>query len=105
MSQEELDDELGQRVAQLQSSHGMTEAVSYNIWGAAVTATRAFDKVTIKLEPALNRIFVSIQLRWWASFGKFKPLHKAWLHRAEKRCQEQCPPNWRLLVFYEKGDK
>ena len=100
-----LQDELNEKVAQI-SSGGFqaAEHMSYAIWGAAVTATRAFDKVTLKIDPNTQRIFVAIRVRWWARYKKFKPLRDAWLRRAEKRCQEQLPENWKLLVYYEKGD-
>lgn len=101
----DLDEELQNRMPGLGSSQGMVEQISYMIFGAAVTATRAFDKVVVKVEPEVNRIFVSITLRWWANFGRFKPLHAAWLHRAEKRCLEQTPTGWKLLIYYEGQKK
>ena len=104
MSQEELDNEISNRVSQLSGSHNMAEQVSYMIFGAAVTTTRAFRKVVIKVEPELNRVFVSVRLRWPFQGKRFKPLQDAWLKRAEKRCKEHCPTGWRMLIYYTQGD-
>ena len=80
----------------------MAEQVNYAIWGAAVTTTRAFDKVTLTIDPNINRVFVKIKLRWFANSKRLKRLHDAWLARAERRCKEHLPENWKLLVYYEK---
>ena len=80
----------------------MTEILSHNIWGAAVTTTRAFEKVVLKVDTNTNRIFISVQLRWWARFKRFDLLKKAWLTRAEQRVKEQVPEGWKFLIYYEK---
>jgi len=107
MSGEELDEEIGSRLGlgQITGAGGQTEQVSFIVWGAAVSTTRAFENVTIKIDPDNIRIFVAIRLRWWAKFDKFKPIHDAWLRIAEKRCKEHGPSGWKYLVYYEKkGD-
>lgn len=105
MSQE-LEEEIQSRLPNVGGTpQGMVEQISYMIFGAAVTATRAFDKVVVKVEPEVNRIFVSITLRWWAKSPRMKKLHDAWLHRAEERCKEQVPTGWKFLVFYESEKK
>jgi hypothetical protein len=92
-------------------SHGvssqteMTEIVSYNIWGAAVTTTRAFDKVTLKLDANTCRVFVCVSLRWWARFDKFKRLQDAWIKHCERRVEECLPTGWKSLVYYEKNNQ
>jgi hypothetical protein len=86
----------------LSPQNDMAERVSFLIFGAAVTTTRAFDKVSIKIDSNNNRIFVAIRLKWFLSFKKFEKLHHIWLSRAEKRCKEVAPEGWNLLCYYEK---
>lgn len=74
--------------------------VSYFIWGAAVTTTRAFENVQLRVDPDSNRVFVKVKLRWFAKSAKFKMLHNAWLARAERRCREHLPEGWKLLIYY-----
>jgi hypothetical protein len=103
MSETDLNEELNSRMG-LTTAQGMVEQVSYMIFGAAVTTTRAFSKVVVKIEPEVNRIFVSITLRWpFQDYKKFEILRQSWLKRAEERCQEQVPPGWKLLCYYTKG--
>jgi hypothetical protein len=104
-SDAEFQQELNEKVAQLTQVHAAVEQISYAIWGAAVTATRAFEHVGMKIDSNTNRVFVSIRLRWWAKPKRFKPLHDAWLKRAEKRCKEQTPQGWKLLVYFEGGSE
>ena len=92
---------LEQALAGLTGPAEESARVSYMIWGAAVTATRAFESVSIRVDPVTNRVFVKIKLRWFARSKKFQKLHDAWLARAERRCKEQLPENWRMLVYYE----
>lgn len=107
MDRSRLEDELDMAAAKVSTTVPMSEMVqmiSYAIWGAAVTTTRAFDKVTLRVDPDTARIFVSIRLRWWAKLGKFKKLQDAWLTRATRRVKEQVPEGWKMLVYYEKGE-
>ena len=104
MSEEEqLNSELMSRLGPINAQGGQTDHVSYLVWGAAATTTRAFDKVSLRIDPNTNRIFVAIKLRWWARFEKFKRLHDAWLRIAEKRCKEAVPTGWKLLIYYDRG--
>ena len=105
MNDQDMDSELSSRLGQLTGAHNMTETVSYGIYGAVVTTTRAFEKVTLKLDANTNRIFVAIRLRWWAKYGKFKPLQDAWLRIAEKRTKEYVPSGWKILIYYSRDDK
>jgi hypothetical protein len=86
-------------------SFDMTEMVSYNIWGAVVTTTRAFKSVSLKVDANTQRVFVSIALRWWTKYGKFKKLRDFWLKRAETRCREMVPSGWKLLIYYEVNNE
>lgn len=98
---EDLDHEMSQRLGELSGAHGMAEQISYMIFGAAVTTTRAFEKVVVKVDPDTNRIFVAVTLRWFGKYKKLKPIRAGWLDRATKRCQEQTPTGFKLLVYYE----
>lgn len=102
-SSEELREELNDTVGKMSTQHTMLEMTNYAIWGAVVTATRAFDVVSLKVDPATCRIFVSIKLRWWAKFKRGEVLRKIWLVRAEQRCKEHVPEGWRLLLYYDGG--
>ena len=101
----DLKDQLERISGGISTSMDMTEMVSYNIWGAAVTTTRAFEKVTLKIDTNTSRVFVSVKLRWWATFKKMEPLQHAWLVRCEKRVIEHLPTGWKCLVYYERGAK
>lgn len=108
MDRTRLEDELEGIASNVNTAIPMSEMVnmlSYAIWGAAVTTTRAFDKVTLKIDADTSRIFVTIKLRWWAQFDKFKPLQEAWLNRARRRVEEQVPEGWKVLVYYDRGKK
>lgn len=98
-----LDEELNSKVGIMASVDKATEDVNYAIWGAAVTTTRAFEKVTLTVDANTNRVFVKIKLRWVARHKRLAPLHQAWLARAERRCKEYLPTNWRILVYYDKN--
>lgn len=101
----DLNEHLNDQVAKLSGGHDAAEMASYAIWGAAATATRAFENVTLKVDPYTQRIFVGVSLRWWARSKRFGALHKAWLDRAERRCLTQIPEGYKLLVYYVGGDK
>lgn len=83
------------------SSAEMGEAVSFNIWAAAATCTRAFKKVEIKIHPPTQRIFVAIFLRWWAS-TMTERIKASWLVRAEDRIAHYVPAGWSAIVYYKK---
>jgi hypothetical protein len=102
---EDLEGQMNEAVSRLSGGFEAAEITSYAIWGAAVTATRAFEKVAVKIDPNTARIFVSIELRWWARFKRFALLQSAWLKRAEKRCKEHTPDGFKILVYYDKGKK
>lgn len=82
-----------------------TETVSYMIYGAAITATRAFEGATLKINADSNRVFVAVRLRWWARFRQFRILRDAWLNRAQKRCEQYTPEGWKVLVYYEENEQ
>lgn len=100
---ENIKNQLNQTAAGISNPIDMSEMLSHNIWGAAVTTTRAFEKVTLKVDTNSNRIFVSIQLRWWARYKRFDLLKRLWLKRAEDRVKEQVPEGFKSLVYYDKG--
>ena len=101
----DLEDSMNQLSDNLASPNDMVNQVSFLIFGAAMTTTRAFKGVRLKVDPETNWVFVSITLRWWAKFDKFKRLHEAWLRIAQKRCVEHAPEGWRVLCFYERKEK
>lgn len=100
---EELRNDLNEAVAKLANQQTMVELTTEMIWGAVVTTTRAFDKVTIRIDPATSRVFISIKLRWWAKWKRAELLRKIWLARAEQRCKPHVPEGWRTLIYYENG--
>lgn len=97
-----LQDTMNQMTNIMSSSMDMTELVSYNIFGAAVTTTRAFEKISLKIDSNGSRVYVTIRLRWWAKYKKFEMLRDAWLRRAESRCTEHLPAGWKILCYYTK---
>lgn len=102
---DDLEERMNEAASRLSQGSEASEITSYAIWGAAVTATRAFDKVVVKIDPNTARIFVAINLRWWSKLKKLEPLRKVWLKRAEARCKQQIPDGWKLLVYYSKESK
>jgi len=94
---EQLSEYLG-----IKSQDDMIEQVSYLIWGAVVTTTKAFAKVEIKIDSNSNRIFISIGLRWWAKFKRFELLRKYWLAKAERRASKHVMNNWKSLIYYKE---
>jgi len=97
-----LQDQMNNMANTLSSSMDMTEMVSYNIFGAAITTTRAFQSVALKVDSNASRVYVTLRLRWWARYKRFEALQTAWLMRAEKRCAEHVPPGWSMLVYYDR---
>jgi len=81
----------------------MVEQVAYGIWACAVSTTRAFGKIQVRVDPGTQRVFVVVQLRWIGK--KLKRFHNFWLERCEKKCRENTPPGWKLLAYYDKKEK
>lgn len=102
-----LENYMNQATQGLASSFDQNDQVSFNIWGAAATTTRAFEKVVIKVDGKTQRIFVSIYLRWWAKlkYKKMDLIRAIWLKRACKRVKEQVPHGWNSLVYFAKDEK
>lgn len=98
---ERLSDPFSFATAALAGPAGMNEQLSYMIWGAVATTTRAFLKTEIRVEANIQRIFVSVTLRPWSRTKRLGKLHAIWLKRAEARAAEYLPKGWRLLVYYE----
>lgn len=88
------------------SSFDQNEMVTYNIWASAVSTTRAFERVEVKINAETSRIFIVIYLRWWGrlKFKKMEFIRQIWLKRASKKVKEQIPNGWNFLVFYGKED-
>lgn len=89
----------------MSSPNLMDEQLAYLIWGSVVTTTRAYESVTININVEIQRIFVSVRLRWWARFKKFDVIKGFWLKRAQERAAKYIPNGWRLLVYYERGNE
>jgi hypothetical protein len=105
MNNDEVRESMNRLSQGISSAGDMATQLSEIIWGAVVTTTRAFDKVTLRIDTNTNRIFVSIKLRWFAKHQRFKRLHDAWLARANRRCKEHVPPGWKLLVYYDRKEE
>jgi hypothetical protein len=86
------------------SSFDQNEMVTYNIWAATVSTTRAFEKVEVKINAETSRIFVVIHLRWWGQlkFKKLDLIRKIWLKKASARVKEQVPQGWNFLCYFAK---
>lgn len=102
---EALRNSLNDISTQISSSSEMVEQVTFLMFGAVVTTTRAFDKVKIKVDSATNRVFIAVDLKWWANSKKLEKLHKIWIKRAEERCKEVAPDNWKVLVYFNRGNR
>ena len=102
-----IEDYMNQAAQGVASSFDQNEQVSFNIWGAAATTTRAFQKVVIKVDGKTQRIFVTIYLRWWAKmkYKRFNLIREIWLRRASKRVKKQVPHGWNSLVYYAQEKK
>lgn len=83
-------------------SDEMSTIIAQNIFGACVTTTRGFEKVSVKIDPNGRRIFAAIKLKWVFKFKKFERLTDFWLKRAEEKCKDFVPDTWRLLVYYDR---
>jgi hypothetical protein len=86
----------------MSSATAMDEQLAYLIWGSVVTSTRAYESVTININVDTQRVFVAVQLRWWARFERFDAIKEIWLRRAQERAAKYIPQGWRLLVYYER---
>lgn len=87
----------------MSSASAMDEQLAYLIWGSVVTSTRAYESVSININVEVQRVFVAVQLRWWARFKKFDKIKEIWLRRAQERAAKYIPDGWRLLVYYSGG--
>jgi len=102
---ENLRDSLNNISTEISSASEMAEQVTFLMFGAVVTTTRAFDKVKIKVDSATNRVFIAVSLKWWANHKRLEKLHKVWLRLAESRCKEVTPENWKVLIYIDRGNK
>jgi len=82
----------------------VVKQVTYLIWGAVVSTTRAFGRVKIKIDPETQRVFLAIELRWWARSNRLLKIHKYWLAKAERKCKPHIPAGWKSLFYYRRGN-
>lgn len=103
MNFEDMMNNLSQGVS---SSFDQNEMVTYNIWASAVSTTRAFERVEVKINAETSRVFVIIHLRWWGKLKlkKLDLIRQIWLKRASERVRKQIPVGWNHLVYYGKED-
>jgi len=87
----------------LSYSGDMVKQVSYMIWGQAVSTTKAFKEVEVRVATETNMIFIKITLKWWARFKKAGSIREWWLRQAEMRARVFLPYGWRLVAYYD-GD-
>jgi len=99
---EDLETELNSISAKNVGSFQMGDTLTFLIWGAVVATTRAFKKVSLKIDTNTNRIFISVQLAWWAKFPRLSKFRDLWLRKAESACKSIVPEGWRTLVYYER---
>lgn len=78
----------------------MSEQIAYALWGAVITTTKGFEKVEVRMDANISRIFVAVRVRWWARFERMRPLREFWIRRAEIKARQYLPTGWRLLVYY-----
>lgn len=100
---DKITDELNIMSERIATGNDAADMLTEMIWGAAATTTRAFGKVTLKVDSNNNRIYVAVKLRWWARAERFKLLHDAWIANAERRCLKQVPTGWKLTVYYDRS--
>jgi len=81
-----------------------SETVAFFIWGSVVSSSRAFKNVNVKIDVTTQRVFISIELKWWAKVRKFNLFRDYWLAKAERKLKPHIPKGWRFLVYYEKDD-
>lgn len=87
---------------QISSADQMVEQMTYMLFGAIATTTKAFGHVEIKMSAESQRIFVSIELRWFAKFKNMEALRKYWLAKAERRAVKYMPKDWKILIYYKQ---
>ena len=85
----------------LATSDQMVDQVAFIIWSSVVSTTIAFNKVEVKFDSDNQRIFISINLKWWARIRKFEILRKYWLAKAERRGGPHIPSGWKSLFYYK----
>jgi len=83
------------------TSGSMVELVSYLIFGAVMTSSKAFKSAEIRIDPKTSRVFAAVELRWWARLKRLEPFREFWLRRAEERSRQYVPEGWRLLVYFK----
>ena len=84
----------------ISSSSDMVETVSYLIWGAVHTTTRAYKKVTVNISLETKKVFIKITLKWPFKGKKFKKFQDAWLRIAEERAKEFVPEGFKAVYYY-----
>lgn len=80
----------------------MHQRVTFMIFGAIITATRAFKSVGIKIHPDAQFIIAKIKLKSFWEHRIFKPLRAIWLARAEDAAKPHTPTGWRLVICYDR---
>lgn len=99
----QLRDDLNHISDNLSSPNDMVEQISYMIFGAVATTTRAFGKIEVKLDANTQRVFVSIETRWFAKHEKMKKIRDYWLAKAERKALKMAPKGWSVLAYYKNG--
>ena len=87
------------------SGDDMANQAAEIIWGSVATASRAFEKVKVKIDPTSRRIFLAISLRWWAKHKRFEMFRKYWMAKAERKSKPFIPPGWKPLIYYQLEEK
>jgi len=98
-------DEMNDISDELSTSDNMVEQMMFMLFGAISTTTKAFGEVEMKLDANSNRIFVAINLRWFAKNKKLESFRKYWLAKAERRAEKFIPKGWKILIYYKQEQK
>ena len=85
----------------LSTSDEQVKQIAWLIWGAVVSTSRAFKKVAVKIDPETQRVFLSVELYWWAKSKRLEILRKYWLAKADRKCQPHVPTGWKKLIYYK----
>lgn len=80
----------------------MQQQVSYMIFGSIITATRAFEHVSITVNAKIQLVIAKVRLKRIYRPRIFKKLQMAWLYRAEEAAKVYVPAGWRLVVCYDR---
>jgi hypothetical protein len=80
----------------------MEQRVSYMIFGSIVTATRAFEHVTLTVNARVQLVIAKVRLKRIYRYRIFKKLQMAWLYRAEEAAKVHVPAGWRLVICYDR---